>query len=124
MRVYFDNAATTALDPEVFEAMKPLMLNMYGNPSSTHSHGREARAKVEYARRTVAELLNTAPSEIFFTSGGTEGDNTALRCSVEAFGLEHLITTSIEHKAVIQTAEKLEAQGKVQVHYLDLDAFQ
>ena len=122
MRVYFDNAATTALDPEVFEAMKPLMLNMYGNPSSTHSHGREARAKVEYARRTVAELLNTAPSEIFFTSGGTEGDNTAIRQSIEAYDLKHIITTPIEHKAVIQTAEKLEAQGRVKLHYLDLDA--
>lgn len=122
MRVYFDNAATTPLDPEVFEAMRPLMLDMYGNPSSTHSHGREARAKVEYARRTVAELLNTAPGEIFFTSGGTEGDNTALRCSIEAFDLKHLFTTEIEHKAVIQTAEKLEAEGKVKVHYLELDA--
>ena len=61
------------------------MLDMYGNPSSTHSHGREARSKVEYARRTVAQLLNTTPSEIFFTSGGTEGDNTAIRCSVEAY---------------------------------------
>ncbi len=122
MRVYFDNAATTALDPEVFEAMQPLMLNMYGNPSSTHSHGREARAKVEYARRTVAELLNTAPAEIFFTSGGTEGDNTAIRQSIEAYDLKHLITTPIEHKAVIQTAERLEAQGRIKLHYLDLDA--
>ena len=122
MRVYFDNAATTALDPEVFEAMQPLMLNMYGNPSSTHSHGREARAKVEYARRTVADLLNTAPAEIFFTSGGTEGDNTALRQSVEAYGLKHIFTTAIEHKAVLQTAERLEAEGKVKMHLLDLDA--
>lgn len=122
MRVYFDNAATTALDPEVFEAMKPLMLDMYGNPSSTHSHGREVRAKVEYARRTVADLLNTAPSEIFFTSGGTEGDNTAIRCSVEQYGLKHLITTRIEHKAVGQTAEKLEAAGILKVSYLDLDS--
>ena len=122
MRVYFDNAATTAIDPEVFEEMQPLMLHLYGNPSSTHSHGREARAKVEYARRTVADLLNTAPSEIFFTSGGTEGDNTAIRCSVEAYDLKHIITTPIEHKAVVQTAEKLQASGKVKVHYLAPDA--
>lgn len=122
MRVYFDNAATTAIDPEVFEEMQPLMLHVYGNPSSTHSHGREARAKVEYARRTIADLLNTTPSEIFFTSGGTEGDNTAIRCSVEAYDLKHIITTPIEHKAVIQTAEKLQAQGNVKVHYLDPDA--
>lgn len=121
MKVYLDNAATTQLDPEVFEAMRPLMLDMYGNPSSTHSHGREARSKVEYARRTVAQLLNTTPSEIFFTSGGTEGDNTAIRCSVEAYDLKHIITTKIEHKAVGQTAEKLEADGKVKVHYVELD---
>lgn len=122
MKVYFDNAATTQLDPEVFEAMRPLMLDMYGNPSSTHSHGREARSKVEYARRTVSQLLNTTPSEIFFTSGGTEGDNTAIRCSVEAYDLDHIITTEIEHKAVGQTADKLAAAGKVKVSYLELDS--
>jgi cysteine desulfurase len=122
MRVYFDNAATTQLDPEVFEAMRPLMLDMYGNPSSTHAHGREARSKVEYARKTVAQLLNTTPSEIFFTSGGTEGDNTAIRCSVEAYDLNHIITTEIEHKAVGQTAAKLAAEGKVKVSYLELDS--
>ncbi|MCE7994987.1 MAG: cysteine desulfurase [Roseivirga sp.] len=122
MKVYFDNAATTQLDPEVFETMRPLMLDMYGNPSSTHSHGREARSKVEYARRTVAQLLNTTPSEIFFTSGGTEGDNTAIRCSVEAYDLKHIITTKIEHKAVGQTADKLAAEGKVKVSYLELDS--
>ena len=66
MRVYFDNAATTALDPEVLEAMKPYLLNQYGNPSSIHSHGREARAAIEKSRKTIAELLNTSPAEIFF----------------------------------------------------------
>ena len=94
MKVYFDNAATTPLDPEVFEVMKPLLLNMYGNPSSTHAHGREVRSKIEYSRRKVAELLNTVPAEIFFTSGGTEADNTAIRCMVEAYNIKHIITTS------------------------------
>jgi cysteine desulfurase len=121
MKIYFDNAATTPLDEEVFETMKPLMLNMYGNPSSTHSHGREARSKVEYARRTVAELLNTSPSEIFFTSGGTEADNTAIIGCVNAYDIKHIITTKIEHKAVGITAEKLEAEGKVKVSYVELD---
>jgi len=121
MRVYFDNAATTPLDPEVFEVMKPLMLDMYGNPSSTHAHGREVRTKIEYARRTVAELLNTAPAEIFFTSGGTEADNTAIRCTVDAYNINHIITTSIEHHAVGHTVEKLVELGKVKASYVELD---
>ena len=101
--------------------MKPIMLNMFGNPSSTHAHGREVRAKVEYARRTVAELLNTVPAEIFFTSGGTEADNTAITCSVESYDLKHIITTEIEHKAVLETSRKLESMGIVKVDYLELD---
>lgn len=121
MKIYFDNAATTPLDPEVFEAMKPLMLDMYGNPSSTHAHGREVRTQIEHARRKVAELLNTIPSEIFFTSGGTEADNTALRCSVEKYGIDHIITSTIEHKAVGQTVERLELEGKIRVSYVNLD---
>ncbi|MBO3698848.1 cysteine desulfurase family protein [Roseivirga sp. E12] len=121
MKVYFDNAATTPLDPEVFETMKPLMLDVYGNPSSTHAHGREARTKLEYARRTVADLLNTSPSEIFFTSGGTEADNTAITCCVDAYDLKHIITTEIEHKAVLESSRKLEAEGKLKISYVDLD---
>ena len=121
MKVYFDNAATTPLDKEVFEVMKPLMLDMYGNPSSTHAHGREVRSKIEYARKTVAELLNTAPAEIFFTSGGTEADNTAIRCSVESHGLKHIITSKIEHHAVGHTVKRLEKSGKVKVSYVNVD---
>ena len=102
--------------------MRPIMLDTFGNPSSTHAHGREARTRVEYARKTVAELLNTTPSEIFFTSGGTEADNTAINCCVEAYDLKHIITTEIEHKAVLETSRKLEDMGKVKVHYLELDA--
>lgn len=121
MNIYFDNAATTPLDPEVFETMKPLMLDVFGNPSSTHAHGREARTKIEHARRTVADLLNTAPSEIFFTSGGTEADNTAITCCVEAYNLKHIITTEIEHKAVLETSRKMEALGLAKVSYVELD---
>ena len=121
MNIYFDNAATTPLDPEVFETMKPLMLDVFGNPSSTHAHGREARTKIEHARRTVAELLNTSPAEIFFTSGGTEADNTAITCCVEAYKLKHIITTEIEHKAVLETSRKMEALGLAKVSYVELD---
>jgi len=79
MTVYFDNAATTALDPEVFDAMKPFLLEKYGNPSSLHSQGRHARAAIESARKSIAELLNCIPSEIIFTSGGTEANNNLIQ---------------------------------------------
>lgn len=120
MKVYFDNAATTPLDQEVFEAMKPYMLQHYGNPSSIHSHGREVRTAIERSRKKVADLLNASPAEIFFTSGGTEADNTALRCTVEDKNIQHVITTKIEHHAVLHTVELLEQKG-TKVTYLDLD---
>ncbi len=119
--IYLDNAATTALDPEVFEAMKPFMLNHFGNPSSIHSHGREVRAAIEKSRRTIAELLNTSPSEIFFTSGGTEADNTALRCSIEQKGIKKVLTSKIEHHAVLHTLQHLEKIGQIELDYVPLD---
>jgi cysteine desulfurase len=122
MRVYLDNAATTPLDPEVFEAMQPYMLNFWGNPSSIHSHGREARSAIEKARRKVAELLNAAPAEIFFTSGGTEADNMALRCSIESSKTKHVISSPIEHHAVLHTLEHLHKSGQIQLHLLEVDA--
>jgi cysteine desulfurase len=122
MKVYLDNAATTPLEPAVFEEMKPYFLDHFGNPSSIHSHGRQVRAAIEKARKKIAELLNTSPAEIFFTSGGTEADNTALRCTVETLDIQHLITTKIEHHAVLHCAQLLEKEGKVSLHYLDLDA--
>ena len=120
MKVYFDNAATTPIDEEVFEAMKPYMLQHFGNPSSIHSHGREVRTAIEKARKKVAELLNAAPSEIFFTSGGTEADNTAIRCTVSEKNIKHIVTSKIEHHAVLHTVQTLEARG-IEVTYLDLD---
>lgn len=122
MRVYLDNAATTPLDPQVLEAMKPYMLNVFGNPSSIHYHGREARAAIERSRKKVAELLNTSPSEIFFTSGGTEADNTAIVGYIETYNLTHAITTPIEHHAVLHTLEHLERVGKIKLSLLPLDA--
>jgi len=121
MNVYLDNAATTPLDPEVFEAMKPYMTEFYGNPSSIHAHGRQVRSAIEKSRKMVAELLNAAPAEIFFTSGGTEADNTAICGTIESLGIKHAITSPIEHHAVLHTLNALEMSGKIKVSYVELD---
>ncbi len=120
-RIFFDNAATTRLDPEVLEVMLPLLTEHYGNPSSIHGHGRVARTFLEKSRKKVAEILNASPSEIFFTSGGTEADNTAILCSVETFGLRHAITSSLEHHAVLHTLEHLQKIGKIAVSMVQTD---
>src|SRR6476660_6368613 len=91
-RIYLDNAATTALDKEVLEAMLPYMTEHFGNPSSIYSYGRETRLAIETARKTVAKLLNAHPAEIFFTSGGTESSNTAIISTVRDLGCTHIIT--------------------------------
>jgi cysteine desulfurase len=121
MRVYLDNAATTPLDPEVFEAMKPFMLEDFGNPSSTHAHGRKVRAAIESARKKVAELLNCTPGEIIFTSGGTEADNAIIRSAVATYDIKHIISSPIEHHAVTHTVEHLAKQGVVKLHMVNLD---
>lgn len=121
MRVYLDNAATTPLDPEVFEAMKPFMLEDFGNPSSTHTHGRKVRAAIELARKKVAELLNCTPGEIIFTSGGTEADNTLLITSISTYQLKHAISTPIEHHAVTHTLESLAKKGLIHLHDVQMD---
>jgi cysteine desulfurase len=121
MRAYFDNAATTRLDPEVLEAMLPLMTEEFGNPSSIHSHGRKVRTAIERARKTVATLLHTSPAEIFFTSGGTEADNTAIRSSIETYGLTHAITSPLEHHAVLHTLQHLDKQGIVKLSLVEVD---
>lgn len=120
--VYLDNAATTRLDAEVLEAMLPLMTDQFGNPSSIHSHGRTVRTAIEKARKTVAALLNTSPAEIFFTSGGTEADNTAIRSSIETYGLTHAITSPLEHHAVLHTLQHLEQQGTIRLSLVNVDA--
>ena len=110
-RVYLDNAATTPMDPEVVKVMTHYMQNEFGNPSSTHFYGRQNKAAIERSRRSVAKHLNAAPAEIIFTSGGTEADNMAIRCSTRDLGVTHIITSEIEHHAVGHTAEGETANG-------------
>ncbi|HEX7756218.1 MAG TPA: cysteine desulfurase family protein, partial [Niabella sp.] len=104
-KIYLDNAATTCLDKEVLDAMLPFMTTSYGNPSSVYSYGRETRLAVETARKTVAKHLNVKPGELFFTSGGTESNNTAISASIRDLGCTHIITSPIEHHAVLHTVE-------------------
>lgn len=120
MKVYLDNAATTPLDKEVLDAMLPVMENQFGNPSSIHAFGRQTRALIENSRKTVAKLLNASPSEIFFTSGGTEADNMAIFGAVNDLGCVHAITTKIEHHAVLHTMEALQKEGKIKLSYVNL----
>ncbi|MEO8085843.1 MAG: cysteine desulfurase family protein [Bacteroidota bacterium] len=121
MRVYLDNAATTALDPEVLKAMLPIMQNGFGNPSSIHSYGRETRTVIEQARKTVAKHLNASPSEIFFTSGGTEANNMAISCTIRDLGIKHAITSPIEHHAVLHTLEEQARAGRIKLSLVQVD---
>jgi len=107
MQVYFDNAATTPIAPEVVEAILPVLQHHFGNPSSIHSYGRQTKALIEQARKTVAKALNCAPSEIFFTSGGTEADNQAIVCGLRSTGIRRAITSPLEHHAVLHTLEHM-----------------
>jgi len=120
--IYFDNNASTAVAPEVFDAMKPFLTTEFGNPSSGHSGGSEARIAIKQARENVAEMLGAVnPSEIVFTSGGTESDNWAITGALELQpDKKHIITTSVEHEAVRKMCEKLEKQG-VSVTWLDVN---
>ncbi len=120
MRVYLDNAASTPLDKQVLEAMLPYMETYYGNPSSIHTHGREVRAAIDKARKTVAGYLNVATSEIFFTSGGTEADNTAILSGIRSHKITHAITSGIEHHAVLHTLEVLKKLGEIKLSYVKL----
>jgi cysteine desulfurase len=119
-RIYFDNAATTALDPQVLEAMLPYMTEKFGNPSSIYSYGRECRLAIEMARKSVAKILNAHPAEIFFTSGGTESSNTAIFSSVRELGCTHIITSPIEHHATLHSVEYLRGRGEAAVSFVDL----
>ena len=119
-RIYFDNAATTALDPQVLDVMMPFLTEKFGNPSSIYSYGRETRMAIEQARKSVAKILNAHPAEIFFTSGGTESSNTAIMTAVRDLGCKHIITSSIEHHAVSHTVEYLDNADRVNVSYVKL----
>lgn len=120
-KVYLDNAATTPLDHEVLEAMQLALANLYGNPSSTHSLGRSAKTQIETARKNIAKLLNASPAEIIFTSGGTEADNMILRSCVRDLGIKRIITTKIEHHAVLNTVLQLQKEYEITVHFLPVD---
>lgn len=122
MRVYLDNAATTPLDNEVLKEMVHVMEHQFGNPSSIHAHGREVRTIIEKARKTIAGLLNTSPSQLFFTSGGTEADNTAIRSGIIDYQITHAITSPIEHHAVLHTLEALETSGLIALSYVNIDS--
>ncbi len=122
-RIYLDNAATTAVLPEVVEAMLPYFTQVYGNASSIHGPGREAKRALENARRQVAKALNAAiPQEIYFTAGGSESDNWAIKGAAFAHQRGHIITTAIEHHAVLHTCAWLEKQG-FEVTYLPVDGY-
>ncbi len=119
-RIYFDNAATTPLDPEVLNAMMPYLTEKFGNPSSIYSYGRETKMAIEAARKSVAKILGCKPAEIFFTSGGTESSNTAIRAAVQDLGCTHIISSPIEHHATLYTVQNLEKEGKVQLSFVKL----
>jgi cysteine desulfurase len=118
MHVYLDNAATTAPYPEVYEAMKPYLSEFYGNPSSIHSTGRKARAAIEQARKTIASLIGASSTEIIFTSGGTEADNIFLQGIAKS--IPHVISSPIEHPAVLQTLKHLANNKVVSITWLGL----
>lgn len=119
-RIYFDNAATTALDKEVLDTMLPFMTSHFGNPSSIYSYGRETRLAIETARKSVAKILNTHPAEIFFTSGGTESNNTAIAASIKDLGCRHIISSKIEHHAVLHTVEHYGCDDKITTGFVKL----
>jgi cysteine desulfurase len=120
-RIYFDNAATTDLDPLVLEAMMPFLTEKFGNPSSIYSYGRETKLAIENARKSVAKLLNAHPGEIFFTSGGTESSNTAISASIRDLGCRHIISSPIEHHATLHSVEYWGKQDGIKLSFVKLD---
>ncbi|MCB0706176.1 MAG: cysteine desulfurase [Saprospiraceae bacterium] len=122
MKVYLDNAATTPLNEEVIEEMLKIMREGFGNPSSIHSDGRKTRAALEDARKRVAKRINASIGEIFFTSGGTESNNMAIKCAVRDLGVQRIITSPVEHHCVLHTVERMDSEG-VQVDLVPIDGF-
>ncbi|MBI4645694.1 MAG: cysteine desulfurase [Bacteroidia bacterium] len=121
MRIYFDNTASTPLDPEVIRVMHESLKTNFGNPSSVHHYGREARVVIEKTRSSIAELLNVSPAEIFFTSGGTEANNTVIYGCIHDLGIHHAITFPIEHHAVLHTLEHFKNSELITLDLLDVD---
>jgi cysteine desulfurase len=119
--VYLDNAATTQIDDQVIAAMHDSMKSNFGNPSSTHAFGRKAKAAVETARKSIASLLNVPSASIVFTSGGTEADNMAISCAVRDLGVTRIISSKIEHHAVLNCVEFMDAENKVDLQFVNLD---
>lgn len=119
-KVYFDSAATTQLRPEVIEKMVSVLQEDFGNPSSTHGFGRSAKNHIEQSRKNIAKLLGVKASEIIFTSGGTEADNLALHSAVRDLGVQHIITSKIEHHAVLHTVQEIEAYSEIKVSYVSI----
>jgi cysteine desulfurase len=122
-KIYFDNAATTAIDPLVLEAMMPFLTEKFGNPSSIYSYGRETKMGIEASRQSVAKHINAKPSEVFFTSGGTESSNTAIFGAVNDLGCTHIISSKIEHHATLHTVELLAKKNLVQLSFVNTDEF-
>ena len=124
MKIYLDNAATTQMHPEVFEAMKPYFTECYANPSSVYSFAGEASKAVSRAREALAKVVGAKPEEIYFTAGGSESDNWAIKATAEAYANKgkHIITTKIEHHAILHTCEYLEKKG-YEITYLDVDEY-
>lgn len=120
INIYLDNAATTPMLPEVVEVVKDAMLNLTGNPSSIHAKGRNTKAQLELARKKVAKIINAQSAEIIFTSGGTEADNLALKGAVLDLGVEHIITSRIEHHAVLHPVEDLIKSRNLKVSYVNI----
>ena len=120
-RVFLDNAATTPMAPEIIDLISEMMKTHFANPSSIHSYGRESKIVVERARKTIANILNTSPGSIFFTSGGTEADNMAIKCAIHDHKITHAITSKISHHAVLYPLEDLEKEGTIKLSYVDID---
>ncbi|NBL64234.1 aminotransferase class V-fold PLP-dependent enzyme [Flavobacterium sp. NST-5] len=120
-KIYFDNASTTAIRPEVIAEMTRSLQEDFGNPSSTHSYGRSSKTAIETARKNIAKQINATAQEIIFTSGGTEANNLVLRSAVENLGIERIITSKIEHHAVLHTVEALQKTNNFQIDFVELE---
>ena len=122
-KIYFDNAATTEISEKVIAEMMKAMKVNYGNPSSTHSHGRNSKAILELSRKNIAEKFNVNPKEIIFTSGGTESNNMIIKTVVIAQNIERIISTKIEHKAVLNSIESIAKERGITILFLDVDEY-